>query len=236
MKFALTSLLLACLSPIAHAYDTYGLGTSWSIGTGSNSSISKVTTTLNAGTPPTSQPGELVLWPGLSNGTGDLLMASVESWDNQTWCDGTASQWCIRTFVFSDQRSIDGTYAALNSGEPVTFIFERNADASGWSETAVVGGNVVAQVISASGPMTLFGVTTECNDDCAMTVSPQTYTNTTIVLDSADPAWGETAVVGSAIYGGGTFGTILQTVVNGLTSSQDGKVWSVAEIMIPRAN
>ena len=85
--------------------------------------------------------------------------------------------------------------------------------------------------------MTMFGVTTECDDSCAMTVSPQTYTNTTIELAAADSAWGSTAVTESEIYGEGSANITGQqpTVVTDL-SSADGKVWTVGEIMIPAFN
>ena len=67
-KFSLAAILATGLSHSAHAVVTYGLGTSWSIGYGTNASIAFASTTLNPGTPPTSQQGELVLWPGVSNG------------------------------------------------------------------------------------------------------------------------------------------------------------------------
>ena len=47
---------------------TYGLGTSWSIGYGTNASIAFASTTLNPGSPPQGLQGELILWPGVSNG------------------------------------------------------------------------------------------------------------------------------------------------------------------------
>ncbi|THH01541.1 hypothetical protein EW145_g6892 [Phellinidium pouzarii] len=228
-------LLALTFSPIAYAY-TYGLGTSWSIGTGSSSTIEKVTTTLNAGIPPSGQLGELILWPALSNGTGDLLMTSVESWSNQSWCGGVTGQWCIRTQVFHDQKSTFGAFAPLSASEPVTITFERNPDASGWTQSAIVNNNVVSMISSSSGPMTLFGMSTECDDYCAMTVSPQTYTNTTIILDVANPTWGATEVIGSRIYGDGTIDTNAQqpTIVDGITSSEDGKVWTITNITIPQ--
>ncbi|KAI5117348.1 hypothetical protein M0805_002458 [Coniferiporia weirii] len=234
MKLALLGLPFL---PAVYSY-TYGLGTSWSIGTGSTSTIAKVTTTFNPGTPPSGQIGELILYPGLSNGTGDLLLTFVESTSDQSSCDATLDQWCILTSVFSDQRSTDGVYATLNANEPVTITYERNENATGWTQTATVNDEVVSQIYSTSGPMTLFGVCTECDDYCAMTVSPQTYTNTTIVLDVADPSWGETSTVGSKVYGDGTIDTTAQkpTVITGLSSSEDGKVWTIEKIMIPQLN
>lgn len=50
-------------------------------------------TTLSAGVAPTTQTGELFLWPGMSNGTGDLIQTTLESWPDNTWCGATPGQW-----------------------------------------------------------------------------------------------------------------------------------------------
>lgn len=83
--------------------------------------------------------------------------------------------------------------------------------------------------------MTLFGLTYECDDSCTQATSSQTYTNTVIELEEANPSWGSSTVLGSKIYGDGTAQppTTQQTVVQGLTSSEGGKVWSIDSITIP---
>ena len=168
---------------------------------------------------------------------------------------------CIRPQVFSDHRSNFGPFVPLDADTPVTLVFEQHADKSGWTQSAIVNGQTVTQVsiISKylqnpgyysnfsstfhqisfpSGPMTLFGVTTECDDYCDMTISPQTYTNTVIELEDPDGSWQSTSVVGSQVYGDGTINTTGQkaTVVEGMSSSEGGKIWSVDQIMIPPLN
>ncbi|KAL5480776.1 hypothetical protein ACEPAI_9716 [Sanghuangporus weigelae] len=239
MKLSLASLaLLSLYSYIANAY-TYGLGKSWLIGQGSNSSIQKVSTTLNPGIPPPGQISSLKLYPGLSNdmelGTGDAFLTSIESWPDQSWCGGTIVQWCIRTQVFSQQVATFGQFAPLDANQSLSIVFERNATGSNWTQSVTVDDQVVSQLSFPSGPMTLFGMTTECNGGCAMTISPQIYTNTTIELSAPDLSWNSTEVVGSQIYGGEGVDNIIgqqPTVVTGL-SSQDGQVWTVEEIVIP---
>ncbi|KAL5523269.1 hypothetical protein ACEPAF_1536 [Sanghuangporus sanghuang] len=238
MKLPLTSLtVLSLYSSIANAY-TYGLGKSWLIGQGSNSSIQKVTTTFNPGIPPPGQISSLKLYPGLSNGTGDLFLTSIESWPDQSWCRGTIAQWCIRTQVFSHQEAIFGQFAPLNANRSLSIVFERSPNDLNWTQSVTVNDQVVSELSVPSGPMTLFGMTTECDGGCAMTVSPQIYSNTTIELSAPDLNWNSTEVVGSQIYGGeGVYNIIGQqpTVVTGL-SSQDGQVWTVEEIVIPALN
>ncbi|EJD05309.1 uncharacterized protein FOMMEDRAFT_165774 [Fomitiporia mediterranea MF3/22] len=237
MKLLLASLSIAAVCSAVHGY-TYGLGKSWVIGQGSTSSISKVTTTFNPGTPPSDQAGELILYPAMSNGTGDILMTSVESWSDQSWCGATLGQWCIRPQVFSDRQSNFGPFVPLDANTPVTFVFERNADKSGWTQSSIINGETVTQISWSSGPMTMFGVTTECDDFCAMTISQQTYTNTVIELEEADSSWNSTAVVGSQVYGDGTDNVTGQkpTAVTGMSISEGGRVWSVDQIMIPPLN
>ena len=83
--------------------------------------------------------------------------------------------------------------------------------------------------------MTLFGMTTECNDNCALTVSPQVYSDITIELAASDMSWNGTAVAESQVYGGEGVTNVSgqePTVVTGL-SSEDGRVWTVGQVMIP---
>ena len=80
--------------------------------------------------------------------------------------------------------------------------------------------------------MTLFGMTTECDDECVMAVSPQIYSNTTIELDAPDENWNDTASAGSAIYGTDIPGQQM-TSEAGISSTEGGKVWHIETITIP---
>ncbi|KAH7090047.1 hypothetical protein BKA62DRAFT_726281 [Auriculariales sp. MPI-PUGE-AT-0066] len=66
----------------------------------SKSTIIHAVTTLVPGAAPSTQTGELFLWPGMSNGTGDLIQTTLESWPDNSWCGATTGQWCIRASVF----------------------------------------------------------------------------------------------------------------------------------------
>lgn len=48
----------------------------------SKSTITRAVTTLVPGAAPSTQNGKLFLWPGMSNGTGDLVQTTLESWDS----------------------------------------------------------------------------------------------------------------------------------------------------------
>lgn len=59
----------------------------------STSTIIDAVTYLTPGAAPTTQAGELFLWPGMSNGTGDLVQTTLESWPDNTWCGATPGEW-----------------------------------------------------------------------------------------------------------------------------------------------
>lgn len=67
----------------------------------SKSTIIEAVTTLTPGTAPSSQNGELFLWPGMSNGTGDLIQTTLESWPDNSWCVSKHLKQIIATHVFS---------------------------------------------------------------------------------------------------------------------------------------
>ena len=50
-------------------------------------------TILIPGAAPPTQNGELFLWPGMSNGTGDLIQTTLESWPSNAWCGAETGQW-----------------------------------------------------------------------------------------------------------------------------------------------
>ena len=91
------TLLLACAN--AHAQKRDSWGGALSLGPSESTIISAVTT-LTPGTAPTTQNGELFLWPGMSNGTGDLIQTTMESWPDNSWCGATTGQWQVLALRF----------------------------------------------------------------------------------------------------------------------------------------
>jgi hypothetical protein len=70
--------------------DTWG--GALSLGPTTSHIIHAVTTLVPGAAPPT-QNGELFLWPGMSNGTGDLIQTTLESWPDNSWCGAISGQW-----------------------------------------------------------------------------------------------------------------------------------------------
>ncbi|KAK6353905.1 hypothetical protein TWF730_008327 [Orbilia blumenaviensis] len=208
-------------SPIFKRADTWG--GSVSLGP-TKSTIVKAVTTIIPGPAPPTQNGVLFLWPGMSNGTGDLIQATLESWQSNSWCGATTGQWCVRASVFGWFGQLDGNPSPVSGSDQVRIEYALQADKNTWLQTVTnaVTGALLSTYSSPSGPyMRGYGTGTECNDNCSGTIAAQSYINTVITLASADTTFGGTI----ATAGGATY--------SGLTSSDGGKVWSIASISIP---
>lgn len=70
------------------------------------SHILKAVTTLIPGSAPATQGGELFLWPGMSNGTGDLVQTTLESWPDNSWCGAVSGEWYSFSFLIMADSSL----------------------------------------------------------------------------------------------------------------------------------
>jgi len=196
-------------------------GEAWSLGP-TKSRIIEAITTIQPGKPPQPPHSMLALWPGMSNGSGDLIQTTVEQWEDNSWCGGTKDQWCVRASLFGSFGQIDGPGAKVDATEKITIHYKRSDDAKSWTQTVTrASGQVISTLTHASGHMTGFGTGTECNDKCTGTTDYQYYTDTKITLEAADPTFGNTRGKGAHV------------VEENFTSSEGGKVWTVKKITIP---
>ncbi|KAF2186817.1 hypothetical protein K469DRAFT_725497 [Zopfia rhizophila CBS 207.26] len=200
--------------------DTWG----GSVSLGSTKSrIIKSETTIIPGLPPSKQNGMLFLWPGMSNGTGDLIQTTLEQWPDNSWCGASKTQWCVRASLFGSFGQLDGPAGVVSANDQVKIVYTRSANGKTWTQdvTNAQTGKQLSTFSHDSGHMTGWGTGTECNGGCSGTVSEQKYMNTIITLEAADPTFGNTiAKAGGASY-------------TGLSSSEGGKVWKISSISIP---
>ncbi|KAI9650664.1 hypothetical protein NHQ30_000684 [Ciborinia camelliae] len=199
-----------------------GWGGALSLGP-STSHILHATTTLIPGTAPSTQAGELFLWPGMSNGTGDLVQTTLESWPSNSWCGAATGQWCVRASLFGSFGQKDGPGSPVSGTDQVLIDYGYDATSGNWTQTVTNGltGAALSYFTYPSGRMTGWGTGTECDSDCTPTIAKQQYVNTTITLASADTNFGSTVSVSQ----GATY--------TGLTSEQGGLIWKIAEINVP---
>jgi hypothetical protein len=100
--------LLVATSSAASIQKRDSWGGALSLGPSKSTIISAITT-LIPGAAPSVQTGESFLWPGMSNGTEDLVQTTLESWPDNTWCGAQTAQWCVRASVF-------GSFGQLGQG------------------------------------------------------------------------------------------------------------------------
>lgn len=190
----------------------------------SKSTIIKAVTTLTPGTAPSTQNGELFLWPGMSNGTGDLIQTTLESWPDNAWCGAATGEWCVRASVFGSFGQLDGDGSAVSGDTPIEILYE--LDGTVWNQTVtnLDTGDLLSTYsldVGEGATMTGYGTGTECDDDCTGTIAEQTYTNTVLTLLESDTSFGDTI----ATSAGATY--------EGLEVSEDGKTWTIATMNVP---
>lgn len=98
------------------------------------STIVNAVTTLIPGVAPSTQNGELFLWPGMSNGTGDLVQTTLESWPDNSWCGATSGQWCVRASVFGSFGQLDGTGSPVSGSDKVRIEYNLESDGQTWKQ------------------------------------------------------------------------------------------------------
>ncbi|KAI8268326.1 hypothetical protein K4K58_005465 [Colletotrichum sp. SAR11_239] len=215
------SALAAAMIGTSVAVDTWG--GSVSLGPTTSTIIKAVTTIIPGDAPPT-QNGVLALWPGMSNGTGDLVQTTLESWPDNSWCGAKKGQWCVRASLFGSFGQLSGDASAVSGNQKVKILYELLSDNNTWRQT-VTDADTGAKLSSyeyKSGPfMRGYGTGTECNANCSPTIAKQQYINTEITLAGADPNFGK------------TLATAQKATYTGLASSQGGKVWTIKEINVP---
>jgi hypothetical protein len=220
MHFATLATLTAALIGTSAA-DTWG--GSVSLGP-SKSTIVKAVTTLIPGAAPPTQNGMLFLWPGMSNGTGDLVQTTLEAWPDNSWCGAKKGEWCVRASLFGSFGQLDGPSSPVRGDQKVKIVYTLLSDKDTWRQevTDADTGKQLSVFEHKSGPyMRGYGTGTECNNNCSPTVSEQRYLNTEITLAGADPNFGK------------TISTAQKATYKGLTSTEGGKVWKISEIRVP---
>lgn len=100
----------------------------------SKSTIINAVTTIIPGAAPSTQNGELFLWPGMSNGTGDLVQTTLESWPDNSWCGATTGQWCVRASVFGSFGQLDGEGSPVSGTDHVRIEYDLESDGETWKQ------------------------------------------------------------------------------------------------------
>jgi hypothetical protein len=111
--------------------DTWG----GSVSLGPTKSVIKnAVTTVIPGAAPLTQNGMLTIWPGMSNGTGDLVQTTLESWPDNSWCGAVPGEWCVRGSVFGSFGQLDGTASPVKGTDKVRIEYNLESDDDTWTQ------------------------------------------------------------------------------------------------------
>ncbi|CAG8983627.1 hypothetical protein HYALB_00004057 [Hymenoscyphus albidus] len=108
-------------------------GGSLSLGPTKSHIVSAVTT-LIPGAAPQKQNGMLFLWPGMSNGTCDLVQTTLESWPDNAWCGAKPEEWCVRASLFEGSGQLDGPASAVKGTDKVEIEYTKATDSDTWTQ------------------------------------------------------------------------------------------------------
>lgn len=212
-------------------------GPAFSLGA-SKQPIIQTTTTIYPGAPPSDQTGYLFVWLGMSNGTGDLIQSIIGSYPAGTSeCSGPNADtaWCISSEVYGN--NAEGypnqwvgalTTADTNYTNGIKLNYTLiDKESYLWLQTMedAVTGALLSTFNKTSGPMLGWGTAIELDDYNGVaatgTVSKQSYINSTIILESADPTFIDTLGAGEGV------------VHTDMLTTDGGITWTIANITIP---
>ncbi|RAL03278.1 uncharacterized protein BO80DRAFT_402271 [Aspergillus ibericus CBS 121593] len=212
---------LAFLAAIgaAHGQSTVGFGPYFSLGP-TQSWIREANTTLVLPEAPSPQKDRLALWPGMGTSGGDLIQALAVSFsDPNANCGASSGQWCTWASTLEGTQ-LGGTEVPASAGDKLTMHYKYNDSTGKYDQTVSINGKVVSTLSTSSGEAQGWGTAVECQDDaCHSTVAAHQYLETTIILNAEDSTFGNTLAINEATS-------------SGLTTSDNGKTWTVSTINI----
>ncbi|GAT22943.1 similar to An03g01670 [Aspergillus luchuensis] len=203
---------LAFLAAIgaAHGQSTVGFGPYFSLGP-TQSWIREANTTLVLPEAPSPQKDRLALWPGMGTSGGDLIQALAVSFSDPN-STGQAN------YVVGTQ--LGGKEVPASAGDKVTMHYKYNDSTGKYDQTVSINGEVVSTLSTSSGQAQGWGTAVECQDDaCQSTAGAHKYLDTTIILNAEDNSFGDTLSINEASS-------------SGLSTSDNGKTWTVSTINI----
>ncbi|KAG0157801.1 hypothetical protein Pdw03_1447 [Penicillium digitatum] len=216
---SLRNLAIFSVLGLVSALDKIGFGPHFSLGP-TSSWIREANTTLVLPETSSPQTDRLALWPGMGTSGGDLIQALAVSFsDPAANCGATAGQWCTWASTLQGTQ-LGGKQVPANAGDEITMHYKYNDETGNFDQTVYINGEVVSTLSTNSGQAQGWGTAVECQDDaCDSTTAAHEYLDTTIILDAADPSFGDTLA-------------IEEVISSGLKTADEGKTWTVSSIEV----
>ncbi|OMP81759.1 hypothetical protein BK809_0002754 [Diplodia seriata] len=202
------------LSSVAEA----AMGPAFSTGPVADGSwIREATSTLVLPKAPSNNQGDASLWVGMGTSNGDLVQSIADNWNSDKW-----SVYGYTLLSTSDTTQMpvqtDGTDAT--GGDKITMHYKFDDASGNYTQIVSVNGQAVAELSTSDGHAQGWGSSVECAEDNCGTMGAHSWTDTKIILDSADPNYINTMAKGEGVTGE-------------MSTSDGGKTWTVTTIEIP---
>ncbi|KAL4732006.1 hypothetical protein ACLX1H_001009 [Fusarium chlamydosporum] len=216
MQLSTVLSVLSILSA-ANAQTNVHFGPAFSLGP-TKSWIREATTTLVLPKVP-GQKDRLALWPGMGTSSGSLIQALAVSFaDPNLECGGQPGQWCTWASTLQEGTQLGDKKVPAGPGAKLTIHYVYNDATQQYDQSVAIDGTIVSTLSTASGHAEGWGTAVECQDAaCVGTVDAHDYLDTTILLDQADPSFGNTL-------------GLTEATSSGLSSPDGGKTWAVGTI------
>jgi hypothetical protein len=136
MMISVSGFLLA-LCGVVSAKDTWGPAVSF--GPAKSTIINAVTTIQPGRAPVQPKGGFLTIWPGMSNGTGNLIQTTLESHEpGRPRCGEKSGEWCIMASVFGKPwgQKDSNKMAVVKEGQKVRIEYKLEKDQNTWTQYA----------------------------------------------------------------------------------------------------
>ncbi|KAF2011626.1 hypothetical protein BU24DRAFT_285463 [Aaosphaeria arxii CBS 175.79] len=212
--------ILPALAALSMTSVEAAMGPAFSTGpVGSGSWIREATSTLVLPAVPNGGSGNGItsLWVGMGTSNGDLIQSIADNWQSTKWDifaytlvkTGDNSQMPVQT---------PGTPAV--AGNKITMHYKFDDASGNYTQLVSINGKQVAELSTSSGHAEGWGSAVECAENNCGTVGAHSWTDTKIILNSADPNYYRTNGKGQGVTGD-------------MSTSDGGKTWTVTTINIP---
>ncbi|KAF1966472.1 hypothetical protein BU23DRAFT_517915 [Bimuria novae-zelandiae CBS 107.79] len=212
------SSLLAVATAALTSTASAAMGPSFSTGpVGNGAYIIESTSTLTLPTVPADQNNDLSLWVGMGTSNGDLIQSIVDNFQSRDW--DIFAYTLVKTGENS-QMPVQTASTPATKGDTVTMHYKFDESSGNYTQLVSINGKQIAELSTSSGQAQGWGSAVECGENTCGTVPAHKWSDTKIVLSSADPNFAQTLGKGPGVTGE-------------LSTSDGGVTWTATDINVP---
>ncbi|KAI9034938.1 uncharacterized protein KD926_005001 [Aspergillus affinis] len=209
---------LPVLAAVAFQAADAAMGPAFSTGPVSDGSwIREATSTLVLPKAPSGSSGVASLWVGMGTSNGDLVQSIADNWDSDHW---SVYAYTLLSTGAQSQMPVQGPATDATEGDKITMHYKFDDNSGNYTQTVQLNGKTVSTLSTSDEHAQGWGSSVECGEDNCGTIGAHKWTDTKIILDSADANYINTVGKGEGVTGE-------------MSTSDNGKTWTVTTINIP---